>query len=397
MSALAARLHHIATSTYPARPVAVVRILLGAAAFVRGGEAIRVFDRITPEETVKIPWAEWIPEPTTGLVSVVITVWVVAAALFAAGYRARVTGGTLAAAMAVSIGLDQQAYANHLYLLIILVALTALTHPDSAMSPKARRVGVAERVPAWPVLLIKIQVTVVYTFAGLTKLNDEFLGGGVLRGNLGRGFLDVPGWVTDSPSVEALAALVVVTELSIAALLWVPHRRTIAIGLGVLLHASIPVLLAGPIQLAVFSTEMVATYLLFLDTEPSSRIAVWDNSCDFCAGWKNRLARLDNLQTVDFLGSGTDAEKVRSLGIASEDADRAMQLIHDGRRHEGYRAVQGILSVSPWTYLVAPLLLLPPVRAIGERWYRRQADRRECGIPHSQEAAGQAPSTGGRD
>lgn len=357
---MTARLWSVAEGTYPARPVAVVRIVVGAAALLRGLEAIRILVPLTDDSVVRIPYVGWMPAPQPAVVALVLAAWLAAAALFTAGYRTRLAGGALSVTMGSSLLLDQQAYSNHLYLLTIVVALLTVAGPGAALSLDARRWGAASRVALWPVVLIKIQVTVVYLFAVVTKFSHDFLSGSVIGGSLGRGLIPVPDPLLVRGSMMLVAVIVIAIELLIAFYLWLPGRRGRAICLGVVLHGSIPLLMTPVLQLAVFSTVMMATYLLFLDIEPGSVEVGLDRRCSYCRRWGRRLHRLDLL---------------RAIRLAPVDAAAGQG--EDGPRPSLPELRRG-LGASPFTFLVAPFLDLPGVRPTAADRHRRRALRHGC-------------------
>lgn len=250
----------LGTSLYPARRAAWVRAGLGILAFVRAGEGARLLWPLTDSEIVKAPFFGWYPEPTRLVVATVLIAWAVSSVAFAAGFRPRISGTVLAISIGSSLLLDQQAYSNHLYLMTVLIALLAVSAPDRSSGPHDVVVG-------WPIQLMKLQITVVYVFAALTKLNEEYLSGAVLGAQLGRGLLDLPEAVATVGLFRTLAAASIVVELVIGIYLWVPHRRRLAIVAGIALHGSITLLMAPTVQLAVFSALMLLSYLLFVEED----------------------------------------------------------------------------------------------------------------------------------
>ena len=264
--------HRIGSSGVSARTVGFVRVGLGSAAMLRGIEAARILFPLTDPEVVRFPWFSWLPELTETLVAIIVVGWLAAAASFTAGLWTRVSGALLTLVMATSIALDQQAYSNHLYLLTVLIGLLIFTEPGAALSVDARQRDIAQTtVPAWPIFLMKLQVSVVYGFAALTKLNDTFLSGRVLAGSLGRGPLAPPeSWLV--PDVLApLAILAVATELSVGIFLWRRRGRRIAVLLGIGLHVTIALLMTPTVQLIVFAMVMLSSYGLFFSA-PQQRI-----------------------------------------------------------------------------------------------------------------------------
>lgn len=227
--------------------VARLRLLVGALASLRAIEAWRLMRPMADDNWLRTPWADWLPEPTTPLLAVGIGSWLAAGLLFAAGVRPRWSGAVLLLAIVGVTALDQQAYGNHVYLLAILVTLVTLASDDAA-------------APAWPLLLVKVQVSVVYVFAALTKLNDAWLSGGLLRRYVGSGLVDLPDSVTSGGGPAALAIAI---ELAIAFGLWFGQTRRAAVVLGVGFHLAIALTIGPFLQLVVFSGLMVATYPLF--------------------------------------------------------------------------------------------------------------------------------------
>lgn len=73
--------------------------------------------------------------------------------------------------------LDVTNYLNHYYLVSLLAGLMALLPMNAAWSLDARLFPAKRRasVPAWAVYLLRFQIAVVYTFAGLAKVNADWL------------------------------------------------------------------------------------------------------------------------------------------------------------------------------------------------------------------------------
>jgi hypothetical protein len=73
--------------------------------------------------------------------------------------------------------IDQTAYLNHYYLITLLSWLMIFLPAHRAWSFDAHRVPAlrSDIVPAWTVMLLRFQVGIVYFFAGLAKLNSDWL------------------------------------------------------------------------------------------------------------------------------------------------------------------------------------------------------------------------------
>lgn len=120
--------------------------------------------------------------------------------------------------------------------------------------------GAGERTLLW-----RTQLTALYGFAVLAKLNESFLAGNVLArdiidGPVWSGFLGTPGpWLLIAASVAVVA-----TELALAVALWVPRLHRIGLGLAVLVHGGALLLLTTSplvaLRLVVFGGAAVITY-----------------------------------------------------------------------------------------------------------------------------------------
>ena len=75
--------------------------------------------------------------------------------------------------------LDQTRYLNHFYVVSLLALLLAVVPANRSFSLDAR-LGLARRsefVPAWSLFLLRAQVAIVYFYAGIAKINPDWLGG----------------------------------------------------------------------------------------------------------------------------------------------------------------------------------------------------------------------------
>lgn len=250
------------------RPLAVARIGVGVAALIRVVPAWWVLSDLTDPGTLRAPYADWIPQPTTWLAVAIVTIWVLAAVGFILGWRLPLSGSALLAAIVASLAMDQQSYSNHLYLMAWLVFLMIVADAGAGLS-----VGGGWRtVVRWPVVLIMAQASIVYGFSGLTKLNPDFLSGTVLASVLHGGLVPFPDQLRTPGVLSLLAALVVTTELFLAIFLWRPRFQWIAVIAGVALHGGITLLMSATLELLVFSIEMLALYPLFLSRPHISNV-----------------------------------------------------------------------------------------------------------------------------
>jgi len=100
-----------------------------------------------------------------------------------AGFAYRVSSALFFAVFTYVFLLDKANYLNHFYL-IALISFVMILVPahrsfsvDARLRPKLR----SSTVPAWALWLVRFQVGIAYFYAGVAKLNDDWLHGEPLR------------------------------------------------------------------------------------------------------------------------------------------------------------------------------------------------------------------------
>lgn len=364
-----------------ARAAGVARVVIGIAAVIKALVLAPVIVRFGDPAVIRVPYAEWLPAVTDLPAGLVLGAWLLAAAAFTVGVWTTLAGATLTVLLAAVLLADQQLYSNHLYLLTILVGLLTVARAGSAVSVDSRGGAGQDELPGWAPWLIRVQVSIVYLFAALSKVTGTFLSGTVVAVTLrSDGPLAIPaGWRTFEP-MATLSILAILTELFLAGALWIPGWRRTAFVVGLGLHLGIAIWFVPTAELVVFALIILAPYLFFLRAPVRGAVVAWDDSCGFCRSWVTLFRRLDWLAALRFVPS-SDAAALAELGIPRHDADRALQLVADGRREQGFGAVVGVLEHTPIAFLWAPLLRLPPIAWLGDRAYRRVAARRSCALP----------------
>ncbi|MGC5077127.1 HTTM domain-containing protein [Agrococcus sp. DT81.2] len=246
------------------RPLALARMLLAFALAVCALESSAVLSGIAAGK-LQYPVLAIIPGPTPLAVQVFQVVGLLAAVCLLLGLFARASAATGSALLAGALLWDQQTYSSHHLLVTLLLAYLAFAHAGQRWGIAAPRGREHAAVPWWPQLLMMTQVSVLYLFAGLSKVNPRFLSGEPLQEWM---WLDAPLWV-----FQALAVATVATELFLAAALWIRRARVLAVVAGVGLHLSILVGLTDQtLVLTAFAAASLSTYWLFL-TRPSLRSA----------------------------------------------------------------------------------------------------------------------------
>ena len=249
-----------------ARPVAAARIVIGLVCLVRAFEAARVMSLVLAPSSAPMPLFDWSPRLTPDQLPAFILLWEVAALAFAAGLRTRVAGGVLAAVMGSSLLLDQQLYFSHLYLLTLVVVLLTLADCGARYSVDARTRGARRSVPAWPVTLLKLQLSIVYFFAGVTKINSQYLSGSVIEHVFKReGVGALPELLRSPRILAALALSSVLLEIALAFAFWSRRARVPAVLAGACFHLMMVATITPgvSVQLAIFAVVMLSLYPLF--------------------------------------------------------------------------------------------------------------------------------------
>jgi hypothetical protein len=242
----------------------MARTIVGGAATVK---AIFLGFTILPRleyTRVRLPMIEGMPPASASAVAVVLLVWLLMAAAFTAGWRTRIAGGVLAVAMTIFSLLDQQFYSNHLYLHTLLVVLLTIADSGAAHSLDARRRGGSESVPAWPITLVCLQLSVVYGFAAFAKVTPEFLSGGILYESwLLHGLLPLPEPLRRWEVMGPLAVLAFLTEVFLAFAFWLDWLRRLAVFVGVGMHGVIILTMGSLVELSIFAALMFSIYVIF--------------------------------------------------------------------------------------------------------------------------------------
>jgi len=158
------------------------------------------------------------------------------------GYWYRASAFVFASALTYVELLDKATYLNHYYLVCLLAWMLVFIPAAGAYSCDALRrtelrVGT---LPRWVLLALRVQVAVVYGFAGLAKINADWL----LRAQPLRLWFaarsDLPGlgWLLAEPATAFAASWAgAVFDLSIVCLVSWRRTRRVALVVAVMFHA----------------------------------------------------------------------------------------------------------------------------------------------------------------
>jgi len=276
-------LFQIVTRQTDARPVAIVRIVVGLTAIGFALESWVNIGRVLSPQVVDMPYVAWYPSLSVATLPLFIGVWLCAALAFALGLGTRLCGAILTLSMAYTLFFDQQLYSNHLYLATLVVLLLTIAESGARFSLDARWSGGHDLILEWPILLLKIQISIVYFYAALLKVNPQYLSGAMLASFWPfNELVALPGGWSSVQILPFLAVISILTELFLSVALWVPRLRWLALAVGIGFHVMI-IYTGGAtpgepdIAFAIFALVTVAPYILFFDL-PARRVAAESHS-----------------------------------------------------------------------------------------------------------------------
>ncbi len=254
----------------------LTRIGVGIALLITLAEVAPLLFALTSPETVRAPRFDGLPRPTSTAAWALLLAWMAGATGLLLGWKSRWAGGLVLACLGSVLALDEQLYSNHLYLLLCVTLLLTIAESDAYLSLAALPRGSRRTIRIWPVLLMKVQLSVVYFFAALTKLNIAFLSGGMLAVSLQEGLIPFPEALRRVEVLAPAAWVAVLLEGYLSYALWSERRRHTAAWLGIMLHIGIAATMGETLGLAAFSVTMLALYPLFfanaMSWAPSRRL-----------------------------------------------------------------------------------------------------------------------------
>jgi hypothetical protein len=185
----------------------------------------------------------------------------VAATGLTVGYRTRLSAVVLLALSLFQHLVDQNFWAHHMYFMMLMLLLLAVSESDATLSVRWVREQYPVRwVAGWPVWLIKVQLSLVYFYSATAKFNQAYLSGQVLLDRLA-----LPAFAQSPIVFQALAVGSIGLELFLAFALWPRRLRPWGFAAGLVLHGLIPATMGLYAGLVVFSVMVFAVYVLFLD------------------------------------------------------------------------------------------------------------------------------------
>jgi hypothetical protein len=261
----------IAREPVDAASTGVFRILVGVLML---GEVVRWLGRgwiedefLAPAFLFKYYGFDWVAPASSAGLHLLFVALGVFAALVAVGlfYRVAVVG------MLVAFGyvflLNQATYLNQYYLLLLVAILLCVVPADREYSVRAWCTPSRQRVvPRWSVWVLRLQFEVVLVFAGLVKLNADWLAGQPLGIWFAQGdarLSSVATWLSVPGAAIAVSYAVVLLHLVGAPLLLWRRTRLAVFVVYLVFHLTNAVLL----KIGLFPWLTVAGTLMFFDPD----------------------------------------------------------------------------------------------------------------------------------
>jgi vitamin K-dependent gamma-carboxylase len=237
-----------------------------------------------------MPWARPLPEPWTTAVFVLLGI---ASVLVIAGIAYRLGAITVFVTFCYVNLMDASVYLNHFYLECLVALLMVFVPADRRYAVRWKRGSESglSQVPGWTIGLFRAQVFLVYFYAGLAKLNPDWLAGEPLRRWLphptSAQMLDplmgpsamgeFRHWLGQEGTVLAIGYAGLLFDLSIGFLLiWRP-TRAIAFVIAVMFHV------ANFILFDIGAFPLLAVLLTTVFLEPD-----WPERWARAVGWRER-------------------------------------------------------------------------------------------------------------
>lgn len=351
-----------------------MRIVVGVDCLIRAFEGWGVFEAVTAS-SVRFPYGSFAAPMVATFVVPYIAAWMTAAIAFVAGWQSRLAGIVLSSALLYGLFVDQQTYSNHQLLLGIIVTLLVFANCGGAFSVDARHKR-AETGPVWAVFLLKLQLSLVYLFSALAKLNATYISGVVIFASLrDSGLLALPSVLQTPAILAAMAAATIAMELFLAVAFWSPAWRGTAAVAGLAFHAGLVTLMlpSQAVLLLVFGIAMASLYLAFFEHEPRPLTVYYDDRCGICSTAIGRIVRAGG--TAGLNAVGTSRPEVAEA-IAGMPVRQTLVVVDAGRMLTMSRAFAAIFRSLPLRYQPLRIIGLPLISAISDVVYRQVARHR---------------------
>jgi vitamin K-dependent gamma-carboxylase len=180
----------------------------------------------------------------------------------AAGFATRFSALAFAALFTYAELIDKATYLNHYYFVSLVALLLAFVPANATWSLDARRARRSSAVAYGSYLLLRVQVAVVYLYAGLAKLDYDWLFRAEPLRTWLRGHAELPvvgGLLAEPATAFAMSWAGAAFDLSVVPLLCIRRTRPFAVVAATVFHLSIWLLF----PIGVFSFVMLLALTIF--------------------------------------------------------------------------------------------------------------------------------------
>lgn len=242
----------VATPTDSLRRWSVVAAVAGSAfAFA---DTARLLWLIVAGEVVAVPRFDAL-QVTAWTVVAALGTWAVGMVAFAVPHTRVSLGWVAPLGVVASSALDRQVFTSITY----LIALAFAMHWWSA---RLERRPATSHLWGVPLRVLQTQISIVFLWTAIAKLNPRFLSGAVLSVSFG-GPVPPPQFVLDRQVLVVLAVFTVAAEVALAIALWIGTLRRWALAGVAGFHGFILAFFRPTVPLLAFALIMGSGYLLF--------------------------------------------------------------------------------------------------------------------------------------
>ena len=288
--------------------IAVFRMMFGAILF---WEVWRFFEHgwirhnyVLPKFHFKYYGFEWLPAWPGDWMYIHFAMVGVLALCVTTGFLYRITSALFLLGFTYWFLLDQTFYLNHLYLVVLLAFLLAVTPAHRARSVDARlrpRIR-SSTIPAWYLWLLRFQVGIVYFYSGVAKINGDWLQGEPLRQWLPRRshYPLIGPWLADEWTAFFFSYGGLLFDLVVVPLLLWRRTRPWAFAAAVAFH----VLNRCLFNIGIFPELMLAATLLFFSPDWPRKVCSERNmrrKASWVMSWarsESRVSRMASPKTL---------------------------------------------------------------------------------------------------
>ncbi len=349
------------------RAVALLRIAAGPLLWLHLERFVRLMDAdLYYGDRFHEAYWSWYPEVGKTTYFWLLRLAVLAAVLVSLGLFSRLATVYAAGFVAWNLWLSTTHYHNNrAFLLMILVGLAVLPSGrvlslDALIARRRQRPRV-DRVPLWPLWLLRFELASVYGASGVSKLLDGDWWAGtvtwnrVIRSGPELARTPLPDWFIDAIGNRGFhsvfAKVVIVTEVFIALGLWLRSSRAFTIWIAVWFHVFIEI--SAHVQ--VFSLAGICALVIWATPSTGGRSLVLTGDGRDTRALAFAVRRLDWLARIELVQEPRDALAGRADAVVLTEVD--------GRRFTGSAAAWQTLRYLPATFMVA----LPISWVLGRR------------------------------